>query len=87
MFHSRMFFMYVEHYGMCSGRQSKIRNYILPKLRCQRFSIFCWHKNGRRDKPTIFNTLTTVGVRNGNICHLAAPIPISPKFHYYILPK
>ena len=31
-------------------------------------------------KPTIFNTLTTVGVWNGNIGYLAAPIPISPKF-------
>ena len=38
--------------------------------------------SGKTDKPTILNTLTTVGVWNGNICHLAAPIPISPKFLY-----
>ncbi|CAI8055221.1 hypothetical protein GBAR_LOCUS30148, partial [Geodia barretti] len=40
------------------------------------FAFFCRHKNGRRDKPTILNTLTTVGVWNGNIRYRAAPIPI-----------
>ena len=34
-----------------------------------------------RDKPTILNTFTTVGVWSSNILLLAAPIPILPKFH------
>ena len=36
--------------------------------------------NRKRDKPTILNTFTTVGVWNGTIFYLAAPIPSSPKF-------
>ena len=41
--------------------------------------LFCWRKSGKRDKPTIPNTLTTVGVWNGKIFYLA---PISPKFRH-----
>ena len=44
------------------------------------FAFICRYKSGKRDKTTILNTLTTVGVWNGNIFYLAAPIPISPKF-------
>ena len=36
----------------------------------------------KKDKPTTLNTLTTVGVRNGNIFYLAALMPISPKFRH-----
>ena len=35
---------------------------------------------GERDKPTIINTLRTVGVWNGNMLCLTAPIPITLKF-------
>ena len=34
----------------------------------------------RIDKPTILNTLTTVGVWNGTIFYLTAPIPILNTF-------
>ena len=34
--------------------------------------------SGKIDKPTILNTLTTVGVWNGYIFYLAAPV--SPNF-------
>ena len=33
---------------------------VLPNEGCQWFCIFCRHKSGNRDKPTILNTLTTV---------------------------
>ena len=47
---------------------------------CQRFCICCRHKSGKGEKPTILNTLTTVGVWNSNIFYLTTPIPISLKF-------
>ena len=53
---------------------------VPPYKRCQRFRIFCRHMSGKRDDPTILNALTKVGVWNGNVFYLAAPIPISPKF-------
>ena len=40
--------------------------------------------SGKRDQPNILNT---VGVWNGNIFYLAAPIPISPKFRFPTLHK
>ena len=51
-----------------------------PYIEQQRFRIFCMHVSGKRDKPTILNALTKVGVWNGNVFYLAAPIPISPEF-------
>ena len=41
---------------------------------CQRFSIFSKRMSRKRDKPSILNTFTTVGVWNGTIFYLAAPI-------------
>ena len=57
--------------------------YISPLYKgFQRFCICCRHKSGKEEKPTILNTLTTVGVWNGNILYLAALTPI---WYYYAL--
>ena len=44
------------------------------------FTFFFMHMSGKRGEPTILSALTKVGVWNGNVFYLAAPIPISPKF-------
>ena len=46
---------------------------------CQWFSIFCRHMSRKGDNPTIRHTFATIGVWNGTIFYLAAPIPILPK--------
>ena len=52
-------------------------NFAVPlKEGHELFHILCRHKSRNRDKPTILNTLATVGVWNGNILHLAEPIPM-----------
>ena len=38
---------------------------------------FCRNINARRDKTTMLNTLTIIGVWNINVLYLAAPIPIN----------
>ena len=43
--------------------------------------------SGKRDKPTILNTLSEVGVWNSNMLCLAAPIPISLQFFCLSLKK
>ena len=40
------------------------------------FAFFCRHTNGYKDKPTILNTLTIVGVWNCNVLSLVPPIPV-----------
>ena len=40
------------------------------------FAFFFRHTNGYKDKPTILNTLTIVGVWNCNVLSLVPPIPV-----------
>ena len=60
--------------------KQKLVLFLFCETRGPLFCIFCRHKGGKRDKSTILDTSTTVGVWNSIIFYLAAPIPISPNF-------
>ena len=60
--------------GMIMERKEEVGK--TKELQCEN-CIFCRHVSKTRDKPTILNTLTTVGVWNSKVLCPFAHIPIS----------
>ena len=56
--------------GREGGREKRNGDAVHTLLGRQRFCICCRHMSGKRDKPTILNTLTSVGVWNGSIFYV-----------------